>query len=213
MIHIVNEKRVYNSQLRQEQMEKTRDQIIEGLIKTMGNGAVTWSIPDVARVAGVSVPTVYRYFPNKEALVAGLGEYIKRKTALSGMKMAQTPEELAQNIRLLFKSYDGLDEAMRLMSVSPSASEMRADLRPLRIKMMEVALAPVLERFNERDQERLKRMVVVLSSSSMVRAFHEYLDLSGEETADIVAWTILTLAYAGSLSEAQEAQDSVPGEE
>lgn len=212
MIHIMNEKRVYNSQLRQEQMEKTRDQIVEGLIKTMGNGAVTWSIPDVARAAGVSVPTVYRYFPNKEVLVAGLGEYIKRKTALSGMQMARTPGELAQNIRLLFKSYDGLDEAMRLMSVSPSASEMRADLRPLRIKMMEAALAPVLERFNERDQERLKRMVVVLSSSSMVRAFHEYLDLSGEETADIVAWTILTLAYAGSLPEAQDAQDRVPGE-
>jgi hypothetical protein len=35
----------------------------------------------------------------------------------------------------------------------------------------------------------------------MIRAFKEYLDLSGTEAADTVGWAILTLAYAGSTNE------------
>ena len=66
-------------------MEQTRDLILEGLIKTMAKGIVTWSIPDVAREAGVSVPTVYRYFRTKKDLVQALGVYVLRKAGIASM--------------------------------------------------------------------------------------------------------------------------------
>jgi hypothetical protein len=58
-----------------------------------------------------------------------------------------------------------------------------------------------LSSFNEQDRVRLVRMVLLLTSSAMIRACKEYLDLSGAEAADIVNWAILTLAYAGSPGE------------
>lgn len=201
MIHIMKERKTYQSQLRQEHMERTRDLIMEGLIRTMANGAVTWSIPDVAREAGVSVPTVYRYFRTKHDLVQGLGDYVVRKAGLTAMKPPQSPQELVSLVRQMYISSEGLSDAFRMASVSELASEVRKESIPLRLKMTEEALAPVLPSFDEQDRVRLVRMVLLLTSSAMIRAFKEYLDLSGTEAADTVGWAILTLAYAGSTNE------------
>ncbi len=160
----------------------------------MANGAVTWSIPDVAREAGVSVPTVYRYFRTKQDLVQGLGDYVVRKAGLAAMKPPQSPQELVSLVRMA--------------SVSELASEVRKESIPLRLRMTEEALAPVLSLFDEQDRVRLVRMVLLLTSSAMIRAFKEYLDLSGTEAAETVGWAILTLAYAGSSNEKTKQQRS-----
>ena len=166
----------------------------------MANGAVTWSIPDVAREAGVSVPTVYRYFRTKQDLVQGLGDYVVRKAGLAAMKPPQSPQELVSLVRQMYISSEGLSDEL--------ASEVRKESIPLRLRMTEEALAPVLSLFDEQDRVRLVRMVLLLTSSAMIRAFKEYLDLSGTEAADTVGWAILTLAYAGSSNEKTKQQRS-----
>ncbi len=75
MNHFMNKKKLYQSQLRQEQMKRTRELILEGLIKTMASGIAELSIPAVAHEAGVSIPTVYRYFRTKRDLIEALGGY------------------------------------------------------------------------------------------------------------------------------------------
>ena len=206
----MKERKTYRSQLRQEHTERTRDLIMEGLIRTMANGAVTWSIPDVAREAGVSVPTVYRYFRTKQDLVQGLGDYVVRKAGLAAMKPPQSPQELVSLVRQMYISSEGLSDAFRMASVSELASEVRKESIPLRLRMTEEALAPVLSLFDEQGRVRLVRMVLLLTSSAMIRAFKEYLDLSGTEAAETVGWAILTLAYAGSSNEKTKQQRLEP---
>ena len=198
MIHIMKERKTYSNQLRQEHMQQTREHIMEGLIRTMAEGAVTWSIPDVAREAGVSVPTVYRYFHTKKDLVQGLSEYVVRKAGLASMQLPRSPEELISLARQLYIRSEGMSDAFRMTSVSELAQEVRKEGMPVRLKVIEDALAPVLPSFNEQDRVRLVRMVLLLTSSAMIRAFKDYLDLEGAEAADTVAWAIMTLAYAGS---------------
>ena len=48
-------------------MEQTRDLILEGLIKTMAKGIVTWSIPDVARDFEKLVREKFRDLRDQEA--------------------------------------------------------------------------------------------------------------------------------------------------
>ena len=201
MIYIMKERKAYQSQLRQEHMEQTRDLILEGLIKTMAKGVVTWSIPDVAREAGVSVPTVYRYFRTKQELVQALSVYVVRKAGLASMQLPHSPEDLVALARELYIRSEGLSDAFRMASVSELAQEIRKEGIPARLKIIEGALAPVLPSFNEQDRQWLVRIVLLLTSSAMIRAFKDYLDLEGVEAADTVAWTILTLAHAGSLGE------------
>src|SRR5436305_13309875 len=108
MMHIMKERKAYRSQLRQEHTERTRDLILEGLIRTVASGVVTWSIPDVAREAGVSVPTVYRYFRTKKDLVQALSVYVLRKAGLNNMQLPHNPEDLISLARELYIRSEGM---------------------------------------------------------------------------------------------------------
>lgn len=198
MNHIMNKKKLYQSQLRQEQMKRTREQILDGLIKTMASGIAELSIPAVAHEAGVSIPTVYRYFRTKRDLIEALGGYLGEKIGANATQLPRSPEELAAAVREMFIRSEGLDEVIRAASVSELGKEFRKDAMPVRMKIIEDALAPVATRFNETDWIRLRNIVLVLSSSAMIRAFIDYLDLSGAEAADTVTWAILTLAQANT---------------
>src|SRR5215471_8603140 len=171
MIHIMNERKISTSRLRQEHMEQTRDLIVEGLIRTMASGVVTWSIPDVARESGVSVPTIYRYFRTKQELVEGLSVYVVRKAGLSAMQPLRSPQDLIAMVREMYLRAEGMSEAMKMASVSELAQEIRKESIPLRLKMIEVALASVLPSFSEHERLYLVRMVLLLTSSALIRAF------------------------------------------
>jgi AcrR family transcriptional regulator len=191
----------YQSKLRKEHKEHTRDLIIEGLIRTMAKGAITWSVPDVAGEAGVSIATVYRYFHTKEDLVQGLTGYVAQKFGLLNMQPPHTPQEYVSIIRETYCKSGGVFDAIRMAAVNELSKEVRNEYLPERLQGIRDAFAPVMPTFQEQEQEHLVRIVLLLSSSAMIRAFKHYLDLSGEEAAETVAWAILKLAYAGTCKE------------
>jgi AcrR family transcriptional regulator len=207
MIHIMDERKMPPSRLRQEHMEHTRDLIMEGLIRTMANGAVTWSIPDVARESGVSVPTIYRHFRTKQELVEGLSAYVVRKAGLAGLPGPRSPQELIAMVREMYLRAEGMSEAMKMASVSELAQEIRKESIPVRLNMIEAALAPVLSSFSEQERVYLVRMVLLLTSSALLRAFDQYLGLAGAEAADTVSWAISALTRAGSSHEGYQARE------
>ncbi|WP_157507509.1 TetR/AcrR family transcriptional regulator [Ktedonobacter racemifer] len=194
----MNERKTPPSRLRQEHMEHTRDLILEGLIRTMANGAVTWSIPDVARESGVSVPTIYRYFRTKQELVEGLGAYVVRKAGFTDLLPPHSPQELIAMVRQMYLRAADMSEAMKMASLSELAQEIRKESIPLRLKMIETALAPVLPFFAEHERIYLVRMVLLLSSSALIRALDQYLGLTGAEAADTISWAFWALTRAGS---------------
>ena len=194
----MKEKNVYSSRLRQEQMERTREEIMEGLIRVMANGISSVTIPAVARESGVSVPTVYRYFRTKRDLIEALGEYTRKKLGVNsrGFTFPQSPEEFARMVKETFVRYGEIDETMRATAMSEFAYEARKEVLPARLKIIEDALASVRAHFNEGDWIRLRNVVFILSTTATVRAFKDYLDLEGEKAADSVVWAIRTLTQA-----------------
>lgn len=192
----MKEKKAYRSSLRQEQMRRTREQILDALVRTIGQGVAGLSIPAVAREAGVSIPTIYRHFHNKQELVAALGGYLMQKMGLASMQPPRSLDDLLAFTRYGFVKAGDMDEAVKIIAVSELGSQIRRDAMPLRIKMLEDALAEELAPLNEQDRVRLRNMILVLTSSAMIRAFNEYLDLSGEAAADTVEWAIRLLVRA-----------------
>ena len=61
-------KRTYKSRRRKESAKRTRQTIIEAAVKLHGEGVTTMTA--VAEEAGVSLPTVNKYFPTREDLFA-----------------------------------------------------------------------------------------------------------------------------------------------
>ncbi len=206
MIHIMKEKQTYHSMLRQEQMKRTREQILEGLVRTMAHGFAEISIPAVAREAGVSVPTVYRYFRTKRELIEALGGYMVQKAGLTTSLPPQNTDELLMMVKQLFVTYENLDEILRAAALSEYAYELRKEVLPMRVKMIENALEPVISQANEEDRARLRNVVLILTSTATIRAFKDYLNLSGEEAADSVIWAIQTLLQGVAEQKSKEAE-------
>src|SRR5215470_18818192 len=91
--------RVYRSPLRDERAIQTRTRILDGLVQVMArNGIAELSIPLIARQAGVSIPSVYRYFPTKRDLITALDEYAHQRGSftLNEFGSLDTPEDVAK---------------------------------------------------------------------------------------------------------------------
>ena len=205
MIHIMKEKHVYQSRLRQEQRQRTREQILEGLVRTMARGITEVSIPAVAEEAGVSVPTVYRYFRTKRDLIEALGGYMAQKVGFNtSAVLPQSLEALMAAVKQLFLNYEGLDDVMRAAAISELSFAMRREAMPARLKMIEMALSPVQAKYSAEDWVYLCRIVLLLTSTATIRAFKDYLNLSGEEAANTVNWAIGMLTQSEARSEKEE---------
>ncbi|HEV2579698.1 MAG TPA: TetR/AcrR family transcriptional regulator [Ktedonobacteraceae bacterium] len=187
-------------------MRRTREQILEALVRTIGQGVAGLSIPAVAREADVSIPTVYRYFHTKQELVSALGGYLMQKIGLSDLQPPRSLDELLEITRQSFIKSEGLDDAIKAATVSELGNQFRKGAMPVRIKFLEQAIAAELAPLNERDRVRLRNMVLILTSSAMIRAFQEYLDLSGEEAANNVIWAVRLLVRAAT-QQAEAASD------
>jgi AcrR family transcriptional regulator len=74
------ERAAYQSSLREEQAQRTGERILEALAEQLDEeGWETFSIARVAARAGVSEPTVYRHFPNREAMVEALSAWLEER--------------------------------------------------------------------------------------------------------------------------------------
>jgi AcrR family transcriptional regulator len=185
--------------LREEQARHTRELILEGLIRVMAHGNPTEiTIPAVARESGVSVPTIYRYFSTKEELLKALGDYSMQRFQLAPPMPPQSPEDLVIMIQQVFSRYAESEELLRATALSEQLSETRDEMLPWRIKYIDLALESLAQHLSEQERVYLRTLVLILTTTSSVRAFTDYLDLPIAEAIDTVAWMIRTLSKGSS---------------
>lgn len=181
---------------------ETRTRILDACIVILSKGVAELSIPAVAEQAGVSVPTVYRNFPDKKTLVAETAMYLRdmRRPRPAGMPT------LATLHAALVEEYGrtaSLNETVKaaLMSEPVLAARKESGMRESRIKQSAEMLAPATSGMSAADKERLAKLVAVWCSSWTQRAFADVVGASPEEAADIVAWGITRLLGRESLAD------------
>src|SRR5436305_14639358 len=127
MTHIVHHKpRKYGSPLRAQQAEETRERILDATGRVMAEGLAFVSIPQVAREAGVSVPTVYRHFATKNELLAAVYPYLDRRAGDGTLSIPTTIAELRPSVLEPVGHLDARDDLARAAMASPSTGEPRA---------------------------------------------------------------------------------------
>jgi AcrR family transcriptional regulator len=170
--------------------DETRTRILDACVAILGRGVAELSIPAVAREAGVSVPTVYRNFPDKKTLVQETALYLK------SLRGNVTPpdhlDDLPMHLRKMFGSSSGLTETVRAALASEpilaAKRELGADAE--RRAQMATLLGSALDGLAPQDREVAVLVATVLCSSATLRAFHEIAGVDANTTADAVAWTI-----------------------
>src|SRR5437762_6774385 len=193
--------RVYRSPLRDERAIQTRTRILDGLVQVMArNGIAELSIPLIAKQAGVSIPSVYQYFPTKRHLITALDEYAHQKGSftLDEFGPMETPDDVARIVPLTFKRREAIESTLSAAMNSRLGYTMRRQEFAERSKHFSKALRSVMKGLSKKEQQWLTDVVFILSSYACVRAFRDYLDLDSEEAAKRVAWAIRALARGAS---------------
>jgi AcrR family transcriptional regulator len=197
MTRIANARtRPYRSELRAEQAEATRSRIIDAAIRVMAGGIATLSIPDVAREAGVSVPTIYRHFGTKRDLVDAIYPHLASRAGIGRIDAPRSVEEFREMVRNVFGRLETLGEVARAAMSSPASDEARRRQMPARQALSRQFVATVMPQGSATDRERLSRVLLVLTSSSGMRMWRDQQGVSVDTAADDIHWLIRTVLSA-----------------
>ena len=182
--------RTYRSDLRAQQADETRTRILDATLKVVARGLATLSIPEVAREAGVSVPTVYRHFGTKADLLAELYPHVARRSGFDGLPDPSSFADVREAVRELFARLDATDDLARAAYASPLADQARHANMPLRYARIRRLGDSIEPKLTEADQDRITRLMVILTSSSALRTWRDHLGSTVEEAADDVDWIV-----------------------
>ena len=181
--------RAYDSELRAEQADATRRKILDALVRTMGRGVAALSIPAVAREAGVSVPTVYRHFNSKAALVAALSADLVQRTGLMDPSMLEGAD-LPAIVHEMYRRNAGMDAEVRAALASELGQEARRRMMPARVALARKTIAERVPGLTGDDLDRFTRVFLILTSSATMRAYKDYLGMDASHAAKDVAWSV-----------------------
>ena len=180
--------RPYRSDLRAQQADETRVRILEAALRVIARGLATLSIPAVAREAGVSVPTVYRHFGTKADLLAELYPHVVRRAGLDGLPDPASREGVREGVRAIFDRLDAMDDLSRAALASPFADQVRHATMPARYARIRRLGDSIEPKLSEADQDRITRLLVILTSSSALRTWRDHLGSTVDEAADDIDW-------------------------
>ncbi len=182
---------------RAEQKERTRQRIVAAVVDLVTDEhPATLSVPAVARIAGASVATVYRYFPTKEALLDAAAQIGGEETR---EKLSGFPTSFAELDAVLPFAFAELARHLPLAR-NQLASAVGRDLRRRRWQDKAAAIDAAMETDGLDPSSPTGRclavIVDVLTSSTALLELHDKAGLPVDEAADAVSWAVKTLLEA-----------------
>ena len=170
--------------------DETRVRILEACIAILARGVAELSIPAVAREAGVSVPTVYRNFPDKKTLVAETALHLRQKRGPLGYPA--TLEELPERLREQYERAASMSEnvAAALQSEPILAARRDLGMQAIRLAETEKLLADHMRDATPDDRANAVMLVAMLCSSGALRTFKDVTGASPTRAAEVVSWAI-----------------------
>jgi AcrR family transcriptional regulator len=101
----------------------TRERLVEATRTALARyGPRKIALTDIARLAGVSRPTLYKYFPSKEALLAALAEHEHRRfdDGVTAAVRGVSPEARIDAALRFIVDYQANDPTKHLVAVEPA---------------------------------------------------------------------------------------------
>lgn len=185
--------RSYSSPLREAQARQTRGAILDALTELLSDrSADEISTREIAVAAGVSQPTVYRYFPDRQALLEGLADRVN----LLAAPHSRAPETLDELVRMasdwvmLAETHAVEATAEAVLNADPRRFSRATRRRSDDIQRLVAAAFP---EHSERDHVRITALMRVLISTQTWLRMREEFGVRGGESGPLVTWALETL--------------------
>jgi AcrR family transcriptional regulator len=184
----------YTSTLRDRQVAQTRELILDAVTTLLGDRrADEVSTRDIAATAGVSERTVYRHFPDRDALLEGLSQ---RWSNLDGVRPSFGVgglDDIAPTSRRLMAVLDEHYVTARAEAVfNADPRRFASDTQTNSSEMLQL-LATELPDLSEREQVRIAAVMRCLVSTQAWLRMREEFGVPGTESGPVVAWVIDTI--------------------
>jgi AcrR family transcriptional regulator len=174
------------SSLRDQQADLTRDLIMrafQGLLQNDHPDAITY--PQVAEAAGVSLRTVYRYFPTRADLLQSAAEWFREFTEGARWDDPRTVRDLAGAIPQMGRLFDEHTNVFRALSDDA--------LEEPRREAVAAAVAEVSGNLPREDARRAEAILGHIRSGRAWLVLHDHYGLAGDEILSTLDWAASTL--------------------
>ena len=186
--------RPYESPLRAEQLEQTRLRILRAVTEVLADPSTEEvTIPLVARRARVSLRTVYRHFPTREALFDAWAEWVDESLQLHLHSYPEQAERLPDFALELYRAYNESEPVVKAMLNSKAARAVRERTRRRRKGQFERAMSELTDRLEPKARLRALAVVYLLVSAPAWQAMRDQWALEAEEAGKAAAWAVRVL--------------------
>lgn len=168
----------------------TRARIAAALIALVGEGErINHDV--VAEHAGISRRTLYRYFPDRDALMQEVGDEVRRRAG-AGVRFPDSEDDLLGTLHAIHEGFDAIAPIATLVRSTPIGRQVRLADKQRRQKAYSAAASDAVKSLPERDRRLATAMLQFLHTSGWLE-MRDHWDMTGSEIADASAWAIRTL--------------------
>jgi AcrR family transcriptional regulator len=174
------------SSLRDQQVDLTRDLILRAFQRLLQDDhpdAITF--PQVADAAGVSLRTVYRYFPTRADLLQSAASWFREFTGGLQWDDPRTVGDMAGAAPELGRLFDEHTNVFRALA--------EHELEEPRRAAVAAAVAEVSGNLPAEEARRAEAMLAHIRSGRAWLLLHDHYGLSGDEIVSTLDWAASTL--------------------
>ncbi len=187
--------RPYRSSLRETQAQQTRELILDAIVDLLDNRhADEISTRQLAEQAGVSLRTVYRHFPDREALLNGVADRLATVMGTRTIEASlQTIDDLGPMVEKMYAANDDFAPLVRaevLFNSDPARQAQESRNRTDKTLHLMKTTFPELD---PRDQRHLVALIRTLTAGRNWLQLREGFGLTGTQSGTLVAWALNAL--------------------
>ena len=183
-------KRSYDNTRREARARQTRERIIEGVVEACLDESVDdLSMAIAAERSGVSVATIYRYFPDRESLLEAVDRRIGEK--LGRPKLPESIEVMAENAPSMAQFYEQYFDLMKLARTT--ANKLDKDSRGMRDRLIVRLLKEETAHLSEEEARGVQSIFRFFFSFDLYMLQRERFGVSPDSAGKATQWAIRTL--------------------
>jgi len=174
--------------LRERRADVARESILTALTDALdGDGPARLTMSEIARRAGVSRRTLYRYFPDRAAVLAACRERVERRLGLS--TEVATPEEIVANFAAASRQLERSPDLVRALTQAAVRAKKASRPAP-RVEAIRAALVEVTDGLGPSEVDRAAGVIAHLCSGAGWLALTDEADLNPEQARRATAWAV-----------------------
>ena len=195
--------------LRERQAAVIRDAILEALANRLDHDDPDdIAMPQVAAEAGISLRTLYRYFPTREAMFDAVGDHVVARLGLP--RDIEGADDIAPVFLESAQRGAQSPRLVRAMLWTRLGRRARSSHRRRRVESITTALGEVTSHLPPAEARRREGAIVYLASLPAWITVSEECGLSAEDARLGIAWAIGTLV--ASLRQENQMADEPPSQ-